>query len=352
MCDNKLISHYHGFLTFWAMVKVGDSLFFSDWLENGLYEYNLKSKRTVFLKEFEEEQVPNIHNMALIDDEYIWFIPSTNGTKIAIYNIINKQIEYINVGSDFDKYEKNTFEYGFVKDRHIWLFPKKGTKFISIDMQSRNVHEYEIPYELNNNITYEVGFFENVICIKERIYIRHTFCNSLMEFVDGKFDTNFELLFDKTEHNICFAKYNSLLLVFSRKQRRLILFNPFENRIVKERKINIPENIEMCGCVVIRNDRLFIFPFYKENIYVINLLTDELEIVSVSKIIHDNLGQQDYRYMTIIDCKKSIYIATDVKDFPMLELNEDNSIVSTRFCRNTESEIYELINRISEENKC
>ena len=43
---NKMIGHYNGFLTFWAMAMVEDCLIFSDWLENGLYQYNLSTKRT------------------------------------------------------------------------------------------------------------------------------------------------------------------------------------------------------------------------------------------------------------------------------------------------------------------
>lgn len=64
-------------LPFLAAVEVGEELYYSTWLKNGLFKMNQLTRKITYIgRVWEEQRETNLHKFAFHYKNYIYFIPS------------------------------------------------------------------------------------------------------------------------------------------------------------------------------------------------------------------------------------------------------------------------------------
>lgn len=129
---------------FFASVKIENYIYFSHWLINGLLRLALNTQKIELLSFFDEEsQTSNLHNKAFVFGNQIWFIPSTNGTKIAIYDLDTGEMEYIPLPAREHCTMTNKFSCVVKDGQTVWIIPDGYDALLHIDCKKRNVEIYD-----------------------------------------------------------------------------------------------------------------------------------------------------------------------------------------------------------------
>ncbi len=136
-------------LEFYAGVKYGDRIFFSEYsCLKGLFSMNHKGGEVKFLKTFEKETaMSRLHRMAFIYGHEAWFIPE-EAEHIVCLNLETLDMEYYKVPCHMKNTNKvhgdySTYTSGFVlKERYICLIPREIDTVLLIDMELHKMYPF------------------------------------------------------------------------------------------------------------------------------------------------------------------------------------------------------------------
>lgn len=135
-------------IAFLAGAVVGDYIYFSDWLSNGLYCLNIMTGEceplTVFL---DERNTPWLHNYAFLFNGMVWFIPN-EAEKIAYYDIKENELNYISLPDKgkriVNSNGKKPFRFFACREGHgpiCWLAPIGYNLLLRLDMGNKCIEE-------------------------------------------------------------------------------------------------------------------------------------------------------------------------------------------------------------------
>lgn len=129
----KLKSDYDKIL-FRAGVQVNDFLYYSDWNSNGLFELDIKNNCTRVIATFESNMIERLHEFAFAFNNEIWFIPSDMHEKIAIYNLDEEIIRYLDIPKYKGICNNRPFMGCYIKHNNAWFFPASIAAILEVNL--------------------------------------------------------------------------------------------------------------------------------------------------------------------------------------------------------------------------
>lgn len=121
---------------------VGDELYLLDRF-GSVYLFHISTKKNEKIFSLKDGGIQPYSCIRVNRDE-IWLIPYTRD-KIAIYNLLTSKIEFLDIipSERKEKYYKKVF-YEMGK---LWLYPYATKTLIEIDMDTREMQGYKVPFE-------------------------------------------------------------------------------------------------------------------------------------------------------------------------------------------------------------
>ena len=162
-----------------AGIECNNKVFFSAIQFNGLFQTDLLTGRTNFLKRFhKEDSCFAIHRMAFLYKNEAWFIPQ-NGKYISIVNLNTLDIQYLDIPfhKENENAIKNTnamfYSGSMVAGRFLYLIPTNIDTILFVDMEKKRL----FPYFDIINVSKEYFLFGKLVkrnlwmipCMGERI---------------------------------------------------------------------------------------------------------------------------------------------------------------------------------------
>lgn len=305
-----------------AGVEYKGVLFLSSIEMNGLWRYDLNSKKMEFISKFYREENPfdnyALHRTAFLYKNEAWFIPQ-NGKYIAIVDLENYKMEYIPVPYKsivFDGMSKTNaicLDAKRIDERHIMLVPCGIDSLNIVDLETKEIESYSNINEENN--PYSSGVYANnkfyflgMLGLKIYQYDRHGNKDNILIVDDGKSNRYGQVYFNKN---------NNLLYIGPGKKCNFITVIDVELKNIN--KIIINENIQTEEVIEFGNELIGFLEYGGNRIVLLNMEDNKIRVEEIDKSATGKKEFYAYIYSnnkTIISSltEPIIYIWNDKKD--------------------------------------
>lgn len=153
---DKLRIDKNVYVTFYAAAEYNGKLYIADRDNRGLLEYDLTTKETVIKNVFMAENYMNNYAQAFTYMNEVWFIPLRDYERIAIYNVENNKIEYLDIPKSRHKCEYIPFTDFIIKDCYAYMIPAHYDCILKIDLKNRLVYRISIGIEAYSESGYPI----------------------------------------------------------------------------------------------------------------------------------------------------------------------------------------------------
>lgn len=257
---------------------------------DALFEFDIESKKTSYVKSFNcNKNIDCLYIKSLCYNDEIWFIPCY-ANEIAIFNVISKEISYIDIpGAVHVKTDETKYnDFIWCGENHICLVPRKMNDALIINLKEKRIEKkYTIATELEK---YHSAFFLN-----DKIYI-YPWKGDRRAIIDLKQD---KVDFDRWENDEvygCVVYASSVDKVFHAPLKTNIILVDNINREFVE-KITVDQlsgddiNSFFASC-----DDNNIFFWGIDKVMVFDCLNSKCDIIEF-----DNICPEKYRFFYPID---------------------------------------------------
>jgi len=131
-------------LDFFAAVEVGEELFFSAWLINGIFKMNRNTEKVTYIGRVAEEEIEyNLYCFAHYHAGKVYFIPKL-GKYIAVLDVADEHIYTIalpereHICGEIDKFAKVLYN-----KNSLWLIPRGFDALLQLDLMTETWSIYD-----------------------------------------------------------------------------------------------------------------------------------------------------------------------------------------------------------------
>lgn len=305
-----------------AVVQIGEYIYYSAKYTNGLFRADLETGKSEFITMFDAERKEEIHRFAFSVNHEIWFIPSFQGDKIAIFNIDSCKIEYVDIPDPNKKCPGFLFMNYVRKEDVVWLVPGEYGKILRIDAKSREMKEITLPIDGCEEMTLPViqGYEW-----ADRIYIcpweyNRVLCLDLESEEVSTIDIEVE---EKIYRNLYII--DNCIYLFPRMIPNDILKIDLKNKKREKCSLNIKDvNTLIVATYYARHEnRMFLFPRLREKrIYTINM--DDFQVSEIEMNVDNSLNFSEWAFwrdITFIS-NDTFFVTANDKSVPVLEYHD------------------------------
>ena len=302
-----------------AMTEREDYLYCSDFQSNGLFRYNFKDRRIDILGTFDTRFMWNSYWQAVSYGKEIWFIPFKQEERIAVYNIENNSIEYVELPKSTRDCMYRPFNDCYLVGENLYITPMCYDCMLKIKLSTRKVSRIDIGIKeyagQNSGILYGS-------CIDNgKIYLCPWSSTKILCF-----DTHTDIV--KTISADIDVKmyagiiiHNNSALLFPVKLERGILdvdINTGERKVYNISNIQDVKDIRYTALARIKG-KIYLFPEEANNVAIVDIVDMSLDkLLKIEYNGEKNLGWFSTRHTSYGE----IVIPSDIST-PMLLLNEE-----------------------------
>lgn len=304
-------------ILFRAGVEIKEFLYYSAWDSNGLFKMNTRSNCTRVIATFESARLEGLHEFAFLFNNEIWFIPSDVHEKIAIYNIDEEMIEYV----DIPKYKyvcnNRPFMGYHIINNNAWLFPASMGAVLEVNLITKTMSYH---YLLNENDEKDINkkrfIYSSFYVMKDKAYL----CPWGEKYITIFNLSNLSVKRMNIEvPQYCYkniiVKENEIILVPEKLGDGIIVYNIEKENQIK--KLCLNEN-NICDIVIEDKNKVFILPNGKRMVIILDLFKWNYEILNGLNIDEDVVW---YEVRNILN-KKFIIPYTEKGNMVCFENNE------------------------------
>lgn len=130
-------------LPFLAAVEVGEELYYSTWLKNGLFKMNQLTRKITYIgRVWEEQRETNLHKFAFHYKNYIYFIPSY-AQYIAKLCLDSLSISVLNIPVPEKSRPLSKFSDIVSIGNTLWLIPYAYGAILKVDLETDQIAEFD-----------------------------------------------------------------------------------------------------------------------------------------------------------------------------------------------------------------
>lgn len=316
---------------FFASVKINKRIYFSHWLRNGLFYLDLDSQKIEFVCGFREEmKTGNLHNYAFVYRREIWFIPSTNGEKIAVYSLETGQMKYISLPTRDHKNSTNKFSSVLKKNEQVWLIPDGYDALLNIDCSSGIMKLYDKwPTYLKWESDISRGF-KGAAMIGNKIYMWPFEGKWLCIYDIGGNDVTSMAVPREIPESSRMVCYEDELVFWEPTDISKIWFYFTNNRMFVKSNIicsnNLESNVYYVGNIL--DGKLWLLPFWGRSGVCIDIEKQEIDMFTLDDDLIN--GSKDLRYQSTARYEDGVVFTSDFeKDgnvMPIVYISNDGDI--------------------------
>ena len=324
---DKLKIDKKGYVTFYAAAEYNGKLYIADSNNKGLLEYDLTTKETIIKNVFMAENYMNNYGQAFTYMNEVWFIPLRDYERIAIYNVENNKIDYLEIPKSKHKCEYIPFTDFIIKDCYVYMTPAHYDSLLKIDLKNRSIFRISIGVEEYSGSGYPITtasiLKENKIYIcpfnNNKFIIYNTDTDSIEKIISLK---------DKNAYTNIFFYREKLYLVPLKISEGLTLLD-WNNDVEEKKEIKCSSDYSDYECLgsVVDETGVMFFPNKGEAIVRYNYINENVEYL---KFEFENRSKEFcFNRSRWIGTNKSIVRA-------------DNSETPCLLCNNGEIEIIDI----------
>lgn len=270
-------SNYNKIL-FRAGVEINGFLYYSAWNSNGLFKMNKMDNCIQIIDVFETNMLSQLHEFAFEYNNEIWFIPSYICEKIAIYNIDEGRMRYL----EFPKYRyacnNRPFMGSCIRYNRIWLFPASIGAVLEIELLTGEMHyHYLMSKNEEEKINKNRFIYSSYFVEENKVYL----CPWGEKYITSF--NMYDLVVKKNDLGIPKYCYKNIIIMgddvilFPEKLGEgIIVYNIKEKRQIK--KLCIQYN-NLCDIVILEGYKAFILPNKAKEMIVIDLEKWEMQFI-------------------------------------------------------------------------
>lgn len=303
----------------YALVEHKNTLIFSDFLSNGIFVYDLSEKKAELIKTFKTKLMWNNYWEAYTYKDEIWFIPFRLEERIAIYNITEKRISYMDIPPSIRKCEFRPFSECYIEDGNMYMVPSSYDSLLKVEIESRKI--FKIDMGLNKFADDGFAISLGSSKVEKKIYLCPWNNSELLCFdmLTQTVETIYDKLKIKTYMHI--LSNDSILYLIPQRIKDGILQIDTDTREVKINKFTQIEKIEdvLYSTAFIVNSNIYMFSNNSELGVKIDINTMKKEIIY---ICYKNEQKITGWYRSRSTSFGEIVIPSEL-DSPMLLVNEE-----------------------------
>lgn len=315
--------------TFMASVKVGDALFFSSWINNGLYKMNLLTGESEFLCFICDGEInAGAYGDAIYYDESIWLLPARANSIVRIDLKTLSMEKLVLPIVEEDRINRNCSKFHCCYregERYIWLVPFGYPLFLRVDLQECRIEIVNTEWP-GSKWNKRIVNFSDACIVDDEIWICP--CDYKDILIYNVVTNNIEVMPYKAD----WTKYGKV-----KKYKDWIIFFPImmdENIIMIHRKRHEKKNISLKSykifgsyyAIEIIEDYAILAPFINGIYFNVNL---DNGTISINEEIHNTFvarqNDNERYYNSFIDGNR-VYFVSDRAENPMFVYDVKNSI--------------------------
>lgn len=300
--------------TFLAGVAVENSIYFSNWLSNGLYRLDIETGRCELVTLFvEEANVSGLHNYAFLYKDKICFVPCF-AEKIAFFDIKNKQVQYRNLPVEgkliLDSKEYQTFRFVCFNEDNTpicWMVPVGYNLLIKLNMETT---EFEIIKKWPLELKWEDGIINfHCGCVINDVIHLMPYESMYKVEIDIVKDSikSYELCKDISKYRMVIPYKNDLICVPEQITDGVKIYS--HNGILRKRieVTGLIDEITRYVTYGVWQDVLILFPFLGREEIHIDLKTFEVSLFPIQNGVKKEIGF----IQRCLEIKGDLYLISD-----------------------------------------
>jgi hypothetical protein len=297
----------------------------------------------------QEQETWNLHNLSFRCKDEIWFIPSTNGEYIAVYNTMKHSVEYVELPSCSHMCKTSKFLSVMEWNGAFWLIPAGYALLIEIYPETRKMNVYDNwPSDVCWETETDVPFFDSFVYKGEIWMWEHDKNRFIIFDVDRHlFRKQIFTDLDKSDtYRACL--WNNNVILFSDQAKEVFFCNIEKGGIIKVVDLQkIQEDAGICGATLCYGKYFYAFPFQGTKIYRIDLENYEIDVVTMQTAD----GESNFRYMTNLTINDQPCICSDNENLPLIKVEEEGKMTTFQWNWTTKGEIKKLIGMIEQQDR-
>lgn len=326
--DDKLVIDKKGYVTFYAAAEYNGKLYISDRDNRGLLEYDLETKETVIKNIFMAENYMNNYGQAFTYKNEIWFIPLRDNGKIAIYNVRNNKLEYLDIPKSENKCDYIPFTDYVIKDDYAFMMPAHYDCLLKINLKERTFFRVDIGVQEYSGDGYPITTAS--ILKDDKIYIC-PFNNNKFIIYNTKTDDiekTIELK-DKSAYTNLFSYKGKIYLVPLKISKGLTLLDVNNEKEIKKEIKSDSVNIDFeCLGSIVDGTQIMFFPNKGEYIVKYNYINENVDYI---RFEHENKPKElCFNRMRMVGNGKCIVRADNCKTPCLLCSNGKIEIINIK----------------------
>lgn len=304
----------------YAMAQKNEFLIFSDFFSNGLFRYNFENSKVEFITSFKTDIIRNNYWQACLVDDEIWFIPFRLEERLAIYNMIDGKMEYLEIPFSTRECAYRPFGECYKSGKNLYITPIYYDCMLKICTDTREI--YRIDVGIQEFAGYESSISHGSVFYNEKIYIC-PWNNSKMICFDTKKECSSVICDDiakRTYECPLIVDEKSIMLIPGNLNKQILKIDldAQEKNVCDIKNIDRVKDINY-ETVKIINNKIYCFSEISNKISIIDIASMELECIC--DINYIGKGINTGWYMSRSTKYGEIVIPSNIST-PMLLVNE------------------------------
>lgn len=268
------------YVTFNAVAEYDGKLYIADRENNGLIEYDLKTNKTKVKNVFRGSSIKGNFWKAISYDNEIWFLPITVQDKIAVYNILNNNIDYIDFPIPEYPCEYMPFEDGYIVNKKLYLIPAFYDSILIIDVKTKEINKFDIGIKQYTGTTTRI--FSSSCISDGKIYM----CPFGHDYL-YIYDINLNHYQKKHLENVnsiygnIICNNHKIYMLPMYLNNDIIVINMNDYSIERKFLTNI-ENESCYYCSVLYDDKVYFLPYNGSKMITYSMKNDNEKIIGLS----------------------------------------------------------------------